>query len=90
MFIPATKMQTLILDSLKETPENNPMPCSELARIITFKEKIIKDVYISYACLPADFRDSFQKALQYLISQQKVQFLPSNGSEPWSGYVCLQ
>ena len=89
MEISTAEMQTFVLDSLNGTSKKNPMPCSELVRKIAFKERIINDEYKSYACLPADFRDSFQKALQTLIVQQKVTFVRSDGPELWSGYVFL-
>ena len=89
MEISTAEMQILILDSLNGTSKNNPMPCSELIRKIASKERIIKDKYISYACLSANFRDAFKNALDNLVSEQKVQIVRSDGPEPWSGYVFL-
>ena len=90
MSISTTKMRILILDSLPETSDRNPMPCCKLAKKIALKERIINDEYISYAFLSADFRDTFQNVLQNLNEQKIVQLIPSDGPEPWSGYVYLQ
>ena len=89
MDISIAEMQTLILDTLNGTSEENTMPCTKLALTIAFNKKLISDTNISYAFLSHIFRDTFLNALENLLSIKKVQTVPSSGPNPWSGYVFL-